>query len=80
MGWLLLLIKFAIFAQFDGSILGRAEIATMADIPNDEFIEELEAIRVSILTMEQYVVPPVTESEARRKVERLISLIQLANL
>jgi len=52
----------------------------MADIPDDEIVEELEAIRAAIQAMEQYVVPPVTESEARRKVDRLISLIQLANL
>jgi hypothetical protein len=52
----------------------------MADIPKEEIIAELDSIRLSILNLEQFVVPPVTESEARRKVERLIELLQLANL
>jgi hypothetical protein len=52
----------------------------MADISKEEMVAELESIRVSILTLEQFVVPAVDESEARRKVERLIALLQLANL
>jgi len=71
-------MNFAIFGPFECSIL--TDNKNMADIPDDEIVEELEAIRAAIQAMEQYVVPPVTESEARRKVDRLISLIQLANL
>jgi len=52
----------------------------MADLSKEEIVAELESIRVSILTLEQFVAPPVDESEARRKVERLIALLQLANL
>ncbi len=52
----------------------------MADIPKDEIVVELEAIRMAIMNLEQFVVPPVGESEARRKVEKLIALLQLANL
>ena len=52
----------------------------MADMPKEEIVAELESIRLSILTLEQFVAPPVTESEARRKVESLLALLQLANL
>ncbi len=52
----------------------------MADLSKEEIVAELESIRLSILNLEQFVVPPVTESEARRKVERLVALLQLANL
>ena len=52
----------------------------MADIPKEELVAELEAIYASILNLEQFVVPPVTESEARRKVERLIALLQVMNI
>jgi hypothetical protein len=51
----------------------------MADIPKEELIAELDSIRVAILSLEQFVAPPVTESEARRQVENLISLLQLAD-
>ena len=52
----------------------------MADIPKEDILGELEAIRMAILSLEQFVVPPVTESEARRRVENLIALLELANL
>jgi len=52
----------------------------MPDIPKEEIVAELESIRQSILNLEQFVVPPLAESEARRKVERLAALLQLANL
>ena len=52
----------------------------MADIPKNEVVAELEAIRLAILNLEQFVVPPVKESAARRKVEELIALLQVANL
>jgi hypothetical protein len=52
----------------------------MADLSKEELTVELEAIRLSILSLEQYVVPPITESEARRKVENLIALLEVGNL
>jgi len=52
----------------------------MADIPPSEILAELESIRLSILNLEQFVAPAITESEARRKVERLIALLQVGNL
>jgi hypothetical protein len=52
----------------------------MADIPKEEILEELEAIRLAIMNLEQFVVPSIEESEARRKVEKLIDLLRLANL
>ena len=52
----------------------------MAYLPKEEIVAELEAIRIAILALEQFVVPPVTESEARRKVEMLLALMEMANL
>jgi hypothetical protein len=52
----------------------------MADLPKDEIVAELMAIRVAIMSLEQFVVPPITESDARRKVEDLIDLLQMVNL
>lgn len=45
----------------------------MAEIPKEEIITELEDIRQAILSLEQFMVPPLSESEARRKVDNLIS-------
>lgn len=52
----------------------------MAEIPINELIAELQSIRLSILNLEQFVVPPVKESEARRKVEMLLALLDVGNL
>jgi hypothetical protein len=52
----------------------------MADLSKEEIVDELNQIRLAILSLEQFVVPPVTESDARRKVEDLIDLLQMANL
>jgi hypothetical protein len=52
----------------------------MADMSKEEIVAELEEIRLSIMNLEQFGVPPVKESEARRKVEDLLELLQLANL
>jgi hypothetical protein len=52
----------------------------MADMSKEEIVAELEEIRLSIINLEQFGLPPVTESEARRKVEDLLELLQLANL
>jgi hypothetical protein len=51
----------------------------MAEVSKDEIIAELESISLSIPSLGQPVVPYVTELETRRKVEKLVSLLQLAN-
>ena len=52
----------------------------MADLTKEEIVTELEAIRLAILSLEQFVNPPITESDARRKVDNLIALIEVMNL
>jgi hypothetical protein len=66
--------------RLDGGGGWGFESLVMADLSKDEIVAELEAIKLSIQSLEQFVVPAIDESEARRRVERLIALLQLANL
>jgi len=52
----------------------------MADIPKEEIVSELRDIRLAIMSLEHFVVPLITESEARRKVENLIDLLDLLDV
>ena len=53
------------------------QLRVMPEIPKEEIVTELESIRMSILSLEQFVVPRVDQSEARRQVEDLIALLEL---
>jgi hypothetical protein len=46
-------------------------------IPLDELRRELEEIRLAILSLEQFTVPRVEESEARRKIDDLLVLLDV---
>ena len=53
------------------------QLRVMPEIPKEEIVTELESIRMSILSLEQFVGPRVDQSEARRQVEDLIALLEL---
>ncbi len=52
-------------------------IVYVPEIPLDELRRELEEIRRAIVSLEQFTMPRVEESEARRKIDDLLTLLDV---